>query len=157
VSDYLRFTPEEYQDLSDATRPLPLKGPLTTFRRALVDGLRPGSPSLADRIAGLTERQVSLLFAHLKGQRDSQGPRKGHSVEPEGQPACKLSYLEWKAIAEACAVIWLRDDSLPSFKGSLVQEVAEVEPALAAKLARLSEGEVALLYRQLKAGKRWCR
>ena len=155
MADYLRFTVDEYQALCRAGRVLPLTGPLSAFQHALGDALIQTHPVLAARVAALYEQQVSLLVGCLEDHRDPQGQHPGQDAAAEDQPETDLSFVEWRAVSLACAVVALRDDSLPSFKGRLLQQVAHDEPRLAAKLARLSEGQVMALYQRVKSGPRW--
>jgi len=152
VAEYLRFTADEYESVARACRPLSLNAPFRAFQRSLVDALLLNHPVMAARIAGLHEQQVCLLLCHLKDQRESPSERP---IAAADQAACELSFQEWRTIAHASALVALREDSLPSFKGRFLQEIAHAEPGLAARLARLSEGQVLALYEQVKAGKRW--
>jgi hypothetical protein len=155
VSDYLRFTPDEYQSLLAVCRSLSPRAPIAIFQRSLVHALRPTHPTLAQRVADWREGQVCILLIHLKGQRDSSESTCGSPAE-KSQPGRALTFQEWRSVVQACSVIWLHDDSLTSFKGSLVSEMAAVEPTLADKLAQLSDEDAFALYRRVKSGRRWC-
>jgi hypothetical protein len=153
VSDHLRFTLDEYHAIRRACRSLELSGPFTAFQRHLEEALLAPQPALATRVAGLRSPQVRTLRRHMEDRKKQQSSQP---AEPAEQVGCELSFREWRTVAQACAVIALRDDSLLNFKGRLLHEVAATDPGLAVRLARLGEGEVTTLYRRVKSGKRWC-
>ena len=150
MSNHLRFTPDEFQSLGLACRALDSSGPYSAFQRTLANALRPSDPLLARRIARMSKARVRTLRLHMDGQQSNLPADSGAS------PGCDLSIREWRAVSQACAVIWLSDDCPHSFQGRLVGEVEEAEPALAEKLGRLDAGQAATLYRRVKTGKRWC-
>jgi hypothetical protein len=154
VSDYLRFTPDEYCTLLAACRCLTTRTSIPAFQRSLVLALRSVDPTLAQRVADWREQQVAVLMIHLKEQNDSG--ESTVTIPSEAPNERSLNVWEWRSVVQACSVIWLRDDSLKTFKGSLVREVAEAEPTLAKKLARLSDEDVFAIYRRVKSGRRWC-
>ena len=153
MSKHLRFTPDDYQSLCRASGPLSLQGPYAAFQRELADALRPSHPALSKLIRRLGKRQVRTLRMHLEAGRS---PEPRPALLGEARSRCDLSIREWRTVSQACALLWLDDDCPLSFQGRLVGEVEHEEPALAAKLGRLDVGQVATLYRRIKAGKRWC-
>jgi hypothetical protein len=153
LSNHLRFTPDDYRSLCQAYGTLPLHGPYAAFQWGLADALRPSHPAVAKRVRGMSKPQVRTLRIHLETQRDTQ---RQYAIPAETPSKIDLSIREWQAVSQACALLWLNDDSPHSFQGRLVGEVEQAEPALAAKLSRLDEGQAATLYRRVKAGKRWC-
>ena len=152
MSSHLRFTPDDYRTLCHACDALPLIGPYAAFQRDLSGVLRPSHPVLSKQIRRLNKHQVRTLRMHLEARRSP--PRA--PIIAEVSSKCDLSIREWRAVSQACALLWLEDDCPHSFQGRLVGEVEQDEPDLAAKLGRLDEGQVATLYRRVKAGKRWC-
>jgi hypothetical protein len=155
VSDYLRFTPDEYRSLLAAARTFPFRAPLAVFQHALVEALRPSNPTLAQRVADWREHQLCILLKHLPRERESRESTPALHGEVSGR-AGGLTLQEWRSVVQACSLIWLHDDSLTSFKSKLVNEIATAEPVLANKLAQLSDEDVCVLYRRVKSGKRWC-
>ena len=153
MSSHLRFTPDDYRTLCLTGDALPLCGPYAAFQRALSVALRPSHTALSKQIRRLNKHQVRTLRMHLEGRRP---PEPLSPVIAEVSAKCDLSIREWRAVSQACALLWLEDDCPHSFQGRLVDEVEQAEPDLAAKLGRLDEGQVATLYRRIKAGKRWC-
>lgn len=149
MSNYLRFTPDEFQALRLACRPLSLTGPFSAFQQTLACALRSSHPLLARRIGRLSKARVRTLRLHMEGQQSNR------PANSEASPRCDLSIREWKTVSQACAVIWLSDDCPHSFQGRLVGEVEGTEPALAEKLGRLDAGQAATLYHRVKKGKRW--
>lgn len=153
MSKHLRFTPDDYRSLCHAFGTLPPHGPYAVFQRGLADALLGSHPAVAKRVRGLSNPQVRTLRMHLETQRDA---RCQHAIPAEPGSKIDLSIREWQAVSQACALLWLDDDCPHSFQGRLVGEVELAEPALAAKLGRLDEGQAATLYRRVKSGKRWC-
>ncbi len=145
MSDHLRFTPEEYKALTRACDTAPARGPARTFQQGLAGALRRDHPALADRIAALPAPLLDVLMEHLH-DRDAL-------ARPE--PArYELSYAEWRIVAQACAVVVLRTSDAASFRGSLLREIAEVEPLLAARLFRLDDEQFAAVCQEARSGKR---
>jgi len=155
LSDHLCFTHDEYHAVRRASRALPTTGPVRAFQHALADSLLLTHALLAARVAGWCEKQVCILLDHLTEQENARATVPAARSASEGQSECRLTFEEWRAVSNACAVVALHDSPLPTFKGRLLQEVAHAEPRLAAKLSRLSENQVVALYEQIKAGKRW--
>lgn len=147
MDGFLRFTPGEYRAIAEAFTSDHLLGGYRAFQRALAAALSAGHPQLATRIARLGLRKARILREYLRGRVTKAAPR-------EEVPA--LSYQEWRAVSDASAVIWVRDDAPEDFKNALVGEVALSSPALAERLEHLGEREAAALYRGLKSGKRFC-
>ena len=146
MSDFLRFTPGHYQLLCRACRNLPLCSSYVAFQGSLAAALRGLDEELARRIGRLTKRQIRTLRTHMEA--------KVGAAEPE--PTCELSYPEWRAVSAANALLCLSGDCPKAFRKQLLGEVRAADPVLAKKLRRLDEGQVATLYKRLKAGKRWC-
>ena len=63
------FTEEELEAVADAWEsfPYPIRF-LRRFRKPLVHLLSDGSPDLAQKLAGLSDRQFRLLFEYVKGR-----------------------------------------------------------------------------------------
>src|ERR1700735_3249080 len=75
MSDHLRFTPEDYQTLCEASRTINLTGSLGAFQAALAGALDREHAPLAAFIARLRKEQVRLLLGHLRGgQAEPQEP-----------------------------------------------------------------------------------
>lgn len=145
MSDHLRFTPEDFAVIRRACAALSLVGSYNAFQRVLTAALRPVHPGLGERIRRLRQRQVRTLRCHLEGMGRS----------PAGEESCaRLSFQEWQSVSHAAALICLWDDCPHAFHGRLVGEVRETEPALADKLGRLDDRQVATLYHKVKTGKR---
>ncbi|MBY0231346.1 MAG: hypothetical protein K2W96_18845, partial [Gemmataceae bacterium] len=103
---------------------------------------------LSRLVGSLGERKVRVLRRHFEELRARTEGAGGPTEE------CRLSFDEWRTLADAYALARLRDCSLDSFRGCL-EEVGQERPDLAEKLGRLAAGQVALLYARVKTGKRW--
>lgn len=145
MSDHLRLKADHFAAIALACHRIPLSGCYASFQRRLADALRSIDAEAAAVVRGLKTRQVRTLRTHLERQ----------ATRPQRQPASDLTFHEWRAISRAYDLVQLRG-SQTALHGRLLQEVGESEPALAAKLGRLGEGEVAALYRRVKGCKRWC-
>src|SRR5262245_36486278 len=131
MSDHLRFTPAEYAAVCAASYSLPLSTSYSDFQRRLTESLRPTTPALADRIAGLRTNQVRTLRMHFDQMRQP--------AEPAETTPCDfpLSYDERRAIMRAYALILLRDETGGGFKDRLLTAVEQEMPDLAKKLGQL--------------------
>jgi len=157
---YLRFTPDEYRAVLEASRPLGLASGYDAFRRALADALGGSSPALAGRIAALSDAQARLLREHLETTRATPEPGadKGPDL-PLGEwrsllQALGLSFPEWQSLSRACALALLRSDDLMPEEVNLARLVREEQPALAEKLEGLTAGQLARLCIALRSGRR---
>ena len=153
MQTYLRFTPQEFQAISQACRPLDLVGgvSLPAFQRFVAEALRGTRPALADRIARFRKYQVGILYEHLKEQRASGAGPAGRAAEAKGPAGCDLTAEEWRALSQAGELFRLQGGPPSSFKGFVLQQLGAASPALAQKLARLSDYQIAKLYHQARA------
>jgi hypothetical protein len=113
---------------------------LRILKRVLVISLSNKRPKLAERIAGLDEGHLHILYDHLLGQRWAEG-------EESGQPGLTAEELE--AFAEACQSYQFPTRLLHSFRDSLVHVLRDFFPGLAGKLSRMSDIEFEWLYQQV--------
>jgi len=150
----LRFTPDEYDAITRACRTLRFDGSFAVFQRSLADAVREGHPALAGRIAGLGKGCIRVLSEYLECHKGSGGCRGSQGRGEQVRAGHDLSVREWQALAQACALVWLHNDSLPPDKGSLLQQVAVASPTLSERLGRLSDGQFARLCLALKSGRR---
>src|SRR5438552_1533807 len=73
VSDYLRFTPDEFRAISEVCRSIKLTDdffPLLQY--FLVESLTGTFPSLAERIAHFRGPKLTLLYGYLSKQRKNR-------------------------------------------------------------------------------------
>jgi hypothetical protein len=140
---YLRFSPGDYCAIYRACRPLAIeKMSLPIFKRVLVGSLSDKRPNLAERIAGLGEDGVRVIYDHLLERRRGK-------AAADRQP--ELIAEELAAVAEACQSFPLAARFMRYFKGALVRALQEGFPDLASKLSRLSGSEFERLYEFVKA------
>ncbi len=148
---YVRFTPQEFRAISRVCASLNFSDDaFPAFKAFLTDSLGPGFPALASRISRLDDCQIGLIYEHLKGQRaPAAQPGRDRRAAAGGQGP-HLAGEDRKALARAAAFLRLHDECLPSFKACLVRLVGESSPALASRLARLTDHEVEALCRQVE-------
>jgi hypothetical protein len=145
MATYLRFTRQEFQAISQVHALLDASDDLPAFQTLLVLSLSPRFPALADHIARLHQSHIRIIYDHLQAERPprerlSQGTAAGCA----GQGP-HLTGEEGEIITWAAGFLWLHDECRPSFKECLVRLVGESSPALAGRLARLSDHEVEAL------------
>jgi hypothetical protein len=144
---YLRFTPKEFRAVRLACRAMDLHKPFTGgFKLTLVQALLGSAPELAHRLTRLSRRQLELLYGHLQERR--QRPA-GHHRPAESEAGDGLTAEEFQAVARACPPFVLQARFLPLFKRFLARHFGRAAPALARKLARLSDRQVERLYGQV--------
>src|SRR5438270_833720 len=80
-------------------------------------------PALADRHAGRGKDRARLLREYLERRVAPRREEPGHGTEEPAQAGCELSLREWRALSQACSLIWLHHESLPPVKGFLVEQV----------------------------------
>jgi hypothetical protein len=139
---YLRFSPGDYCAIYRACRPLALeKMSFSLFRRVLIVSLTDNWPNLAERIAGLGEDGVRIIYDHLLERRRGK-------AKADRKPT--LIPEELAAVAEACQSFPLAARFMRYFKAALVRALQEGFPGLASKLSRLSDREFERLYEFVK-------
>jgi hypothetical protein len=142
---YLRFTRQEYRAIARVYDSLDAGGDLAAFKTLLVLSLSPCLPALAERIGRLRQSHVRVIYDHLQGERlPRERPGQGAAVGDVGHGS-HLTAEEEEILAEAAGLLWLHDECRPSFKECLVRLVGESSPALAGRLARLTDHEVEAL------------
>jgi hypothetical protein len=138
---YLRFSPADYRNLCRFCQP-PLHPRLHTlaFKRLLVTSLAEAQSSLAGRVAELRGPELRILRDHFNGRATAEAPAgAGHAFSAE----------ELTTVAEACESFLHPVRILRHFRGALVGHLSDFFPALALKLARLSERQFSRLYEQV--------
>jgi hypothetical protein len=143
---YLRFSPEEYRIISRLAQELPLSGAgLPALKHFLVAYLPLDRLDLTMRISRLDNRQMRLLYEHLKNEReDDVGADGKHLFTAE----------EMDTVAEACAYVISPPRFLRYFRASLVEHLRDTYPELARKITRLSARQFERLYEQVKGRKK---
>jgi hypothetical protein len=141
---YLRFTPEEYQLIWRACRPVSLADDLfPIFQRFLVQSLLEKSPELAKKISQLRKYQIGIIYEYLK-----EGRKAG--AVPDTPPADGESYgltlEDFQAVVQACGECVFGPRLLSAFRAFLVRRFKRTGPNLAAKVDRLSDGQLEGLY-----------
>ena len=155
MQTYLRFTRQECRAISQVYDSLDASDDLPAFKTLLVLSLTPCFPALADRIARLHRSQVRIIYEHLHGQRTPKAqPGQGPAAGGKGQGP-HLAGKDGEIVARAAGFLWQHDECLPSFKECLLRLVGESSPALARRLARLSDHEVEALCRHVSGQRRW--
>jgi hypothetical protein len=79
---HLRFSPDEYDALSLACRPLNHsrhRHPSHRLKRLLVQSLAGGSPELAERIASMRGQEIRLIRDHFREMRHGLLAKEGVS------------------------------------------------------------------------------
>jgi hypothetical protein len=143
---YLRFAPEDYATLCRLCSPHSLPAlDLLAFKRLLLATLSEAHPALAERIAELDGHRLAILYDHFAARaaaRRSEAPEHG------------LGPKELHVLREACRCYPGTVRFLRPFRANLVNVLRPVFPALAKKVARLSDEQFRRLHRQLTQGKR---
>jgi hypothetical protein len=130
---HLRFTPPEYETISRVCERLGPDGhQLRKLQRLLVASLASSSPALAERIAHLQPRHLSLLHYHFWGR-------------PEPTRELHFTVEEIKVLADACGKLVFNARFAQSVRRALVPMLREASPFLAAKIQRLSQEELEAL------------
>jgi hypothetical protein len=143
---YLRFYPEEYRIISRLAQEIPLSGAdLPALKHFLVAYLPLDRLDLTMRISRLDNRQMRLLYDHLKNESKDAAGTDGKLVFTEE---------EMDTVAEACASVVSPTRFLRYFRASLVEHLRDVYPELARKIARLSGRQFERLYEQVKGRKK---
>jgi hypothetical protein len=139
---YLRFSPEEYRAICRLAKDIPLSGAdLPALKHFLVAYLPLDQLRLAKRIGHLDNRQMRVLYEHLKDQRQAGAVQSGrHAFTAE----------ELKMVGEACDSLLYPVRFLRFFRNTLVEHLHGIDPSLARKLGRLSERQFERLYEHLK-------
>ena len=139
---YLRFSPDEYGLISRLAQEIPLSGAdLPALKHFLVAYLPLDRLELTMRISRLDNRQMRLLYEHLKNeQQDTARTVGGHLFTEE----------EMDTVAEVCASIVSPTRFLRYFRMGLINHLRDLHPELARKVARLSERQFERLYEQVK-------
>ena len=149
---HLRFTPEDYCAIAALCRAIHLRDEcFPIFRYFLAEALHERHPELAGRIALLGERPLRLLFRHVQACRR----RATRGSEGKGARRCGLSAEEFKAVARATRYFVLHGGEASAFREFLAHYFRAEAPALADKLARLSDRAVNALYRRARRPTRW--
>ncbi len=138
---YLRFSPEEYGIISRLAQEIPLSGAdLPALKHFLVAYLPLHRLDLTMRISRLDNRQMRLLYEHLKNER-KDAAADGRTLFTEA---------EMDTVAEACASLVAPTRFLRFFRSALVDHLRDDYTELARKIARLSERQFERLYEQIK-------
>jgi hypothetical protein len=139
---YLRFSSEEYEIISRLAQEIPLSGAdLPALKHFLVAYLPLQRLDLTMRISRLDNRQMRLLYEHLKNDRkEAAGTEGKHLFTDE----------EVDTVAEACASLVGPTRILRYYRASLVDHLRDAHPELARKVARLSERQFEHLYEEVK-------
>jgi hypothetical protein len=119
--------------------------------RFRAEALHERRPELAARIALFDERQLRLLFRHVQAYRR----RTTRGQQPKGTGRYPLSAEEFRAVARATRYFVLRGGKWSVFREFLVHFFQAEAPALADKLAGLSDRAVKALYRRARRPSRW--
>jgi hypothetical protein len=139
---YLRFSPDEYGLISRLAQEFPLRGAdLPALKHFLVAYLPLDRLDLTMRISRLDNRQMRLLYEHLKNEQNGgTGAGDRHPFTDE----------EMDTVAEACSSIVSSTRFLRYFRVSLINHLRDTHPELTRKVARLSERQFERLYEQVK-------
>ena len=117
---YLRFTPDEYQNLAHVCSRLRLHShQRCQFKRLLIQDLRNVSPSLAERIADFRWADLRLVFEHFA--EEACPPTEGIP----GDPLHEFDQLDLMMIAEECAAAPFPVRFVRHFKQALVEKLLE--------------------------------
>ena len=135
MQTYLRFTRPEFKAIARACRPLELtEDSFRSLKPFLIAALQPTKPELAQRIASLRTFQIGIIYQYLKDRREAKpGLRR-----PAEQA---ITHEEFGILEEAFRRIRLQTRFLSYARDVLVLQFRQDVPPLAAKLARLSEGQ----------------
>jgi hypothetical protein len=142
---YLRFSPHEYQTLSNLTIQKELGDcNLPTFKRLLVSGLKETDPGLAQRIVRLRGRRLELLYYHFRERKPPVPSATPYDLDAE----------ERALVVEACVSAPFPVRLVRPFKNVLIGQFEETRPELAQKLRWLSGHQFERLYNQA-VGREW--
>jgi hypothetical protein len=145
---HLRLTPPEYRAIRSLCRDIHLRDDLfPIFRYFLAEALHERWPALAGRVALLGQPELRLLFRHLQA-RKNRADRAGQG--PAGSGSGGLSEKDLEAVAWAARCFLLCGGRRAGFREFLLHYFQAEAPALADKLAQLSERGIAELYRRAR-------
>jgi hypothetical protein len=151
---YVRFTPEEFQDIQEACRPVHLSPDyLGVFKYFLIESLQERSPQLAQRIRRFRRQQVEILFSYMQKLEAMAAQGGSPAVAPDGDE--HLTFEEVQAVRKASTMFLPSTAFQQVFRAFLIRCFQDTAPELAQKLARLSEAQVRRLYQQVERHKRW--
>jgi hypothetical protein len=151
---YLRFTPEEFQDIQQVCRRLHLSPDFrAVFKHFLIESLQERSPQLAQRIGRLRRQQVEILYSYLQKRQAMAAQGGSLVVAPDGEE--HLTFEEVQAVRKASTMFLPSTAFQQVFRAFLIRCFQDTAPELAQKLAALSEEQIRRLYQQVQGHKRW--
>ena len=141
---HLRFTPQEYRTIALLCVQLKLgRTHQAAFKRALVAGLDGAEPALAERVARLRGRRLTVLYHHFRTPVPfAAGPA------PHG-----LTADEVEAVAAVATGPFHVRFARP-LRGVLVEFFSELWPDPAGKLRQMSGSQFEVLYHQARKPRR---
>jgi hypothetical protein len=132
---YLRFTPDEYHVVVCLWEGLGLgHEPPQAAKRLLIEASAEDFPALAMRLAGLSPKQLRLMWRHLRGPEPL---KHGHGLTAE----------ELRLLTNVAGGLLSQVRFVQAMQGFLVEHFQERHPALAEKLHRMTLRQFELLCR----------
>ncbi len=137
---YIRFTPDDYDALRRICSPhLTHALHPRSFKRLLLSRLSTTRPALAERIAELSSRRLSILFDHFSRRHSAGAGGERHTFSGE----------ELRVLADACEPFLAPVRFVRYLRMALADRLRDLFPDLARKVAGLSDEQFGRLYAQV--------